>query len=265
MNGPRFYSSDINTASYDLGIGRCGPDAGDDTPFYLQLVVEKGNRVLELGCGTGRVTVPLAEAGLHVTGLDLSAGMLRQASAKLARCPAETRARVRLIEGDMTEFRLSESFDAVLIPARAFAFLLTPNLQRACLSRAFECLRPGGVLSIHLFDPRLDLCLPGLARGRAETGLDASTGTTYRVEVLFRENDTLAQVLRETWRFSELDASGSTLRSEDEQLVLRWTYRFEMHHLLELAGFRSIVEYSDFHYSSAAYGREQVWVCERPA
>jgi SAM-dependent methyltransferase len=264
MTTPRFYTSDLNTTTYDLGLGRSGPDAGDDIPFYVELARERGSRVLELGCGTGRVTLALAGAGLRVTGLDLSAGMLREASAKLARCSAETQARVKLVEADMTEFRLGEAFDAVLIPARAFAFLLTVDLQRACLAQVLEHLRPGGVLSINLFDPRLDLCVPGFTRGRAETGVDPASGKTYRVEVLSRENDTLAQVLRESWRFSELDASGSTVRVEEEQLALRWTYRYEMRHLLELAGFASIVEYSDFQRSPAAYGREQVWVCEKP-
>jgi SAM-dependent methyltransferase len=190
--------------------------------------------------------------------------MLSQAFAKLAHCPSKTQDRVRFVEADMADFRLDQSFDAVLIPARGFAFLLTIDLQRACLARVFDHLRPGGVLSVHLFDPRLDLCLPGLTGGRAETGVDPATGRTYRVEVLSRENDALAQVLRERWRFSELDASGSAIRVEEEQLALRWTYRYEMRHLLELAGFRSIVEYSDFQRSPAAYGREQVWVCERP-
>lgn len=264
MTTPRFYTSDLNTASYDLGLGRSGPDAGDDIPFYVQLIRERGSRVLELGCGTGRVTLALSEAGLLATGLDLSTGMLSQAFAKLARCSLETQARVRFVEADMADFRLDQSFDAVLIPARAFAFLLTVDLQRACLARVFEHLRPGGVLSVHLFDPRLDLCVPGFTSGRTETGVDPATGKTYRVEVLTRENDTLAQVLRERWRFSELDASGSAIRAEEEQLALRWTYRYEMRHLLELAGFRSTVEYSDFQRSPAAYGREQVWVCERP-
>ena len=264
MTARRFYASAINTTTYDLGLGRGGQDVGDDIPFYVQLAMERGHRVLELGCGTGRVTLALSEAGLQVIGLDLSTGMLSEASAKLARCSAETQARVQFVQADMTDFRLDGSFDAVLIPARAFAFLLTVDLQKACLARVFEQLRPGGLLSVHLFDPRLDLCLPGVTRGRTETSVDPATGRTYQIEVLSRENDTLAQVLRESWRFSELDASGSAIRVEEEQLSLRWTYRHEMCHLLELAGFRSIVEYSDFQRSPAAYGREQVWVCEKP-
>lgn len=93
---------------------------------------------------------------------------------------------------------------------------------------------------------------------------DPKTGRTIRVEVLSRHNDTVDQVLREFWRFTEIDASGTVLRTEEEELLLRWTYRYEMRHLLALAGFDGVEEYSDFRGSPSAYGGEQVWVCRRP-
>jgi SAM-dependent methyltransferase len=259
-----FYSSDLNTETYDLAVGRLGPANDVDVAFCRDLAASSGPRVLELGCGTGRVTIALARAGLDATGLDLSPGMLREALSKVSHLDPATQARLRFVEGDMTDFSLVGRFDTVLIPARAFAFLLTPEAQRACLARVFEHLRPGGVLSIHLFDPRLDLCMPGLMGGRTDTALDPTTGHTIRVEVLSRQNDTVAQVLREPCRFTELDGAGRVLRVEEEQLVLRWTYRYEMRHLLELAGFDRIDEQSDFEGSPPAYGLEQVWVCRRP-
>jgi SAM-dependent methyltransferase len=264
MPSTPFYSSDLNTETYDLGVGRGGPSNDDDVAFYRDLAAASGPRVLELGCGTGRGTIALAQAGLDATGLDRSTGMLREALAKLVRLDPATAARLRFVEGEMTDFNLGIRFDTVVIPARAFAFLLTPQAQRACLARVFEHLRPGGVLSIHLFDPRLDLCLPESTGGRTETAPEPTTGRTIRVEVLSRQNDTVTQVLREIWRFTEMDASGTVLRAEEEELLLRWTYRYEMRHLLALAGFDGVDEYSDFRGSPPAYGGEQVWVCRRP-
>ena len=258
-----FYSSSVNTETYDLTVGRVIKDDAD-VRFYRDLALGSGSHVLELACGTGRVTIPLAQVGLNVTGLDRSPGMLREARAKLAALGQTIAGRIRLIEGDMVDLSLDTVFDTVLMPATAFAFLLAPEAQRACLSRVFEHLRPGGVLSIAVFDPRLDLCVPGDLGGRADTALDPRSGHTVRVEVRSRHNDTLAQVLHEAWRFTELDADAGVLRSADEELVLRWTYRYEMRHLLELAGFDRIEEFSDFYGTPPAYGVQQVWVCRRP-
>jgi SAM-dependent methyltransferase len=258
-----FYSGDLNVSTYDLGVGNLGAGTSDDVAFYLDLAAKAGPRVLELGCGTGRLMVPLAEAGFRVTGLDRSPGMLAQAATKLSRLDPTIQTATRLVEGDLASFALETTFDSILLPARVFAFLLTVDDQRACLGRVLEHLRPGGLVAIDLFDPRLDLCVPGRMPGRTDTGIDPETGDAVRVDVLFRENDALRQILREVWRFSRIDSSGTTVDSQEEQLELRWTYRYEMRHLLELSGFRDAVEYSDFDRSPPAYGGEQVWVAQK--
>ena len=261
-----FYSGDLNVSTYDLGVGvlNLGARTSDDVAFYLDLAAEAGPDVLELGCGTGRVMVPLAEAGFRVTGLDRSPGMLAQAAAKLSRLDPAVKTTTRLVQGDIASFALGMTFDAILLPARVFAFLLAVDAQRACLARILEHLRPGGLVAIDLFDPRLDLCAPGRMPGRTDTRINPETGDAVRVDVLFRENDALRQIVREVWRFSRLDSSGAVVDSQEEQLELRWTYRYEMRHLLELSGFRDAVEYSDFDRSPPAYGVEQVWVAQRP-
>jgi SAM-dependent methyltransferase len=260
-----FYSSALNAETYDLGVGRGGPGDGGDVAFYLRIALAGGPRVLELGSGTGRVAIALAQAGLHVVGVELSGPMLNQARAKLRTVATDVAGRIRFVRGDMTTVALAETFDTVLIPARAFAFLLTPAAQQACLARTWSWLRPRGTLVIDLVDPRLDLCLPGtIGGGRTESSVDPSTGRTVRGEIVSRTNDTVAQVLREHWRFTEFDSNGRLTRSSDEELALRWTYRYEMRHLLALAGFVDIVEQSDFAGAPPAYGGEQVWTCRRP-
>ncbi len=265
MGEPTFYRSELNTSTYDLGVGVGGPLGGEDTAFFLGLARALGPRVLELGSGTGRVSVALAEAGLEVTGLDRSPGMLAEARAKAASLAPETAARLTFLEGDMAAFDLGGAvFDLVIIPARAFAFLLTPDAQLACLSRIWLHLRRGGALALDVFDPRLDWCLPGDQPGTTDESGALPSGNTLRVRVLGRHNDVVGQVLRETWRFTETDATGSVVRELDEVLALRWTYRYEMRHLLELAGFDAITEAADYRGSAPAYGREQVWTCRKP-
>ena len=263
MSAVDFYSGKLNASTYDLGVGLFRSGTLGDVAFY-QTLAAAGSDVLELACGTGRVAIALVEAGFRVTGLDKSPGMLAQAEAKVGRLPSALQTAIRLVPGDLAEFALDETFDAVLIPARSFMFLLTIEEQRACLARVHSHLRPGGVTAIHLFDPLLDLCVPGRKPGRTEARDDPVTGHAIRVDVLFRENDALAQTVREVWRFSEIASSGEILASEEEELVMRWTYRYEMRHLLEIAGFSDAIEYCDFAGSPPSYGREQVWVARRP-
>ena len=117
-----------------------------------------------------------------------------------------------------------------------------------------------------MFDPRLDLCLPELTaplspdRGRVRHPV---SGNEVRIDVLSRHNDPLAQMLEERWRFTETDSNGRVVRQEEEILRLRWTYRYEMRHLLELAGFEVEAEFSDVRGSPPAYGREQVWLARK--
>ena len=263
MRALPFYSGGLNAETYDLGVARGGPSGGEDIAFYLALARRDGSLVLELGCGTGRVAIALAAAGLEVVGIDSSVGMLDGARAKAARLDAETARRLTLVEGDMRSFSLGRTFDSVIVPARAFAFLLTPEAQVSCLTQVRRHLRPEGSLAIHLFDPRLDWCLPEASGGRTDESYDPVSHRRLRVEVLNRRNDVLNQVMTELWRFSEIDADGTLLREEEEQLALRWTYRYEMRHLLGRIGFVEVVEYSDFNGSPPAYGAEQIWVCRR--
>jgi len=263
MGAKSFYAGSLNAETYDLGIGRGGADRGD-VAFYVELARTAGETVLELACGTGQVAIPLVEAGLEVTGLDRSVAMLRIAQTKAESLAPESRARLRFVEGDMATFALDEPFDLVIIPFRSFQFLLALDLQRSCLARVRDHLRPGGTFALQLFDPLLDLCVPFVSSERSDAAVDPRTGNMVRVDVVRHPNDTLAQVLRETWRFTETGPDGTILRSEAEELKLRWTYRYEMRHLLELSGLEVLAEYSDFAGSPPAYGLEQVWVARRP-
>src|SRR5581483_8617724 len=80
-----------------------------DVEFYVAEAIASGSPVLELGCGTGRILIPVAEAGIDIVGLDASADMLAIAGEKLGTCPPDVHRRVRLIHGDMREFDLGRA------------------------------------------------------------------------------------------------------------------------------------------------------------
>lgn len=266
---PGFYwRESLNVETYDLRHPPAmeGTQIGGDVAFFRQLAEETGGAVLELACGTGRVALALAEAGIEVTGLDRSEPMLAVAREKLDAAPAEVAKRVTLVHGDMAAFELGRTFGLIVIAFRSFQALLTPELQADCLRAAHAHLRPGGRLALDLFDPLLDKCAPGAtpfehSTSRADVWLP--NGHLVRVSVMSRDVDPLAQVMRETWRFTETDPEGTVERVEDEDLRLRWTYRHELRYLLALSGFSVEAEYSDFAGTPPAYGKELVVVARR--
>src|SRR5438552_13382517 len=101
----------------------------EDVAFYRHAARDFGDPILELGCGTGRITMTLAEDGKRITGLDLSERMLERAVTKRAALRVEARERVHLVQGDMARFDLGETFRLVIIPFRPFQHLLEVRQQ----------------------------------------------------------------------------------------------------------------------------------------
>ncbi len=235
-----------------------------DIEFYLELAQQAPGPTLELGCGTGRVAIPLAQAGIELTGLDLSNPMLAVARET---APAGI-SNLQFVHGDMTSFDLGRQFGLVYIAFRSFMMLTTREQQRACLECIHRHLTPGGTLAVDLFDPQLDRMVNGFVpeswRDLGEV-VHPRTWNAVRVEATDRTNDVVAQVFEETWRFTEAASDGTVLREHEEVLRMRWTYRYEMRYLLELCGFEVVAEYSDYKKSPPDYGKEQVWVARKPA
>ena len=126
----------------------------DDIPFLLRQAAETGGPALELGCGSGRLLVPLARAGIAVTGVDNSPEMLARAAVRLAGEPAEVRGRVRLVEGDVRSLTLpgAEPFALAYFGYNTFLHL-DETAAAATLRRLQPLLRPGARLLIDVDHP----------------------------------------------------------------------------------------------------------------
>lgn len=252
-----FYAGGLAVESYDLFV-EANPLFAHDCAFYVEVARSRPGRVLELGCGTGRVLAALARAGVPATGVDLSAAMLTAAAARLRTIPG---ADVRLQAADMRAFDLAETFEAVLITCRAFHHVTDPEGQRATLEAARRRLPAGGLLVLDLFDPLLLLAgdpAPPSPPPREVT--DPATGVRYRRSVVARENDPFRQLVSERLRIEAFDAAGARLGVEESSWSLRWLMRQEVAWLLALCGFEPVACYSDFQRAPPAYGREQLWV-----
>lgn len=120
-----------------------------DVPFWQQVAVASGGPVLELGCGTGRITVPLARAGVPVVGIDRSQPMLRRARHRLKR--AALMDRVRLVRGDIRALPFRRRrFPLVIAPYGILQSLLRERDLSATLSAVADVLPRGGTLGLEL-------------------------------------------------------------------------------------------------------------------
>ena len=261
----RFYegAESLFVRAYDAFYAVGAPPIAGDIAFYDRLARATGGPVLELGCGTGRIALALAQAGLSVTGVDVSAGMLALARRKSERLAAAANSRLALVEGDMAQLDLGRHFGTAFIAFRSFQHLLTVDEQRATLTGVHRRLRPDGRLALHLFDPRFDLLAYENPPAIRQSGIDLATQHRYVGEILRTRRDYLNQIRRDLWRYAENDLNGALLENATREMVLRWTYRWELRHLLELCGFVVEAEYSDFHGAPPAYGKELIVVARR--
>lgn len=233
-----------------------------DLEFYLEAARKAGPPVLEAGCGTGRVVIPLARAGLEVHGLDCAADMLQVAAKKAAALAGHVRARITLVEGDMRAFDLGRRFAVILAPFRAFQHLLEVEDQKRALVCFRRHLAPGGRLILDLFDPSLDYIAAhrGALGGAAVRVLDGDLPAGGRLIVWeTRRYDLESQLAHFERVVEEVDADGTTMARLHAPFTLRRTYRWEMEHLLALCGFQVESLLGDFRGGAFRHGGEQVW------
>jgi SAM-dependent methyltransferase len=265
-NAPAFYSQPgLLVQVYDNQKLAEWETSQNNVSFYLAEARIAGGPLLELGFGTGRLLIPLVSTGFEVSGLDASAAMLEATNQKRAQLSPELASRLRLHPGDMSNSELGKEFALILIPFRSFQLLLTPEAQRHCLLGIKRHLAPRGKAIINLFDPRYDLIVPGKQQRASPPRhlIHPLSGNHVLVETLERVNDPITQTFKEQWRFTETETNGAFIRKEEHELQMRWTFRYEMLHLIESCGLVVEAEYSDIHRSPPAYGKEQIWVLLR--
>ncbi|MHB2032909.1 MAG: class I SAM-dependent methyltransferase, partial [Gemmatimonadaceae bacterium] len=131
------------------------PGSPGDVAFYVDQAKRGQGPVLEVGCGTGRVLIPMSEAGLTATGIDNSSAMLQHASARVNALPRAQADRIDLVLADMRSLQLEGKYKTILLPYRVFLHLYTPEEQIETLLGLKNLLDVGGRLVISIFDPDL--------------------------------------------------------------------------------------------------------------
>ena len=214
-----------------------------DVEWYRAKAEACGGPVLELGAGTGRVTLAVAEAGIPIHALDSSREMRDALAAKLAGRSREVRDRVTLVAGDMRTFDLPERFALVIAPFRAFLHNLTDEDRLATLARVRHHLRPGGRFAFNVYHPSLLYMarhagpLESVWRWVGNFPLPAG-GFVARSEA--NRYDTVRQVVHSQHRYEEYDDNGLLIRTTLQRLELAYLYPGDIEYLLTRAGFTAI-------------------------
>ncbi len=227
--------------------------AGAHIPYYLDLAQRAAGDVLELACGTGQLTLPLAAAGVRIAGLDLSEPMLKIARARAASANIS----VEYVHGDMRAFDLGRRFALIFIGRNSLLHLHSIEDLMAAFAAVRGHLALGGVFAFDIFNPNVRL----LARpaGQRFPGFEIETDAFGKLSVDdTMDYDAATQVRRGHWYVStETKADAWVL-----PLDLRNIFPQELPLLLAAGGFALTSRTSDFQrtpFHSA--GRMQVCLC----
>jgi len=230
----------------------------DDIPFYIEEATRSGGTVLELGCGTGRVSIPIAQAGIDIVGIDASSTMLARAREKSLGAGIPN---LKLLRADMRDFNLSSEFNLVIIPFRGLLSLLSVDDEIRTLTNIKRHLAPGGKLIFDIFVPDLDMMVQeGDVPYHFRDVTDTETGRHIVVWNQARY-DAFSQVMSIRTTIEQLDDSGRVSSKMYRDFALRYIFRWEMHHLLRLCGYDVQALYGNFERGEFREdSTEMVWV-----
>ena len=226
----------------------------DDLKFYLAEVRKARGPVLELACGTGRLTIPMRKKGVAITGLDLAAPMLEQARAKAAAAGVN----VEFKPGDARSFRLKKKFKLVFMAFNSLQHLGKAEDLRGLFSSVAAHLAPGGRFIFDVFNPDplylirdTEELLPVAYYDDPAGGGKVLVNETYSY-------DKAAQVSRLTWHYRS-EKTGKTLK---KSLNLRCFFPQELLALVQYNDFKVLSRYGDFlrkPFNGAS--RKQIVIC----
>ncbi len=227
---------------------------GAHLPYYRDLARQASGEALELACGTGQLTVPIAVEGLPISGLDLSAPMLNRARERAA----AQQVSVEHLQGDMRHFDLGRRFGLIFVARNSLLHLHSTEEILAAFASIRRHLAPGGVFAFDVFNPNIRrLARPAEQRFPAMQVETELFGTLSVEEA--SDYDAAAQVTRARWYVSAPGKPDAWVLP----LELRSIFPQELPLLLQAGGFRLKSRVGDlFETSFHSNSRSQVCRCE---
>jgi SAM-dependent methyltransferase len=235
-------------------VEEAGRAAMNRSPTFPANNAEMGHPVLELACGTGRLTIPIAQAGVEIVGLDQSSSMLSHLRVKAREAGIE----IPLVEADCRTFDLGRKFALIFMAFNSMQHLHDFASLEALFGKVRRHLVPGGKFVFDVFNPKMTFLSRDPEKRLPEREYEDPEGNgTITVEQTSVYDDA-AQVTRIRWYFSR----GAEKDFRIEELHLRCFYPQELDLLVRSLGFRIEAKYGNFERKPFASGdMKQVVVC----
>lgn len=229
-------------------------NGSEDLPFWISQANQYGDPILELACGTGRITVTLAQAGFNVIGIDNAEGMLREARRKSAEAGVE----IEWVKADMRNFNLDKAFSLIILPANTLCHLLDLGDFEACLANVRKHLAPNGRFVINVFVPKIELLInkPGERFPFSEYDDPDGRGRIVVTESYVYESDTQIKRIK---TYHSIPGEDAEIEGE---LNMRMYFPQELDALIKYNGFVLECKYGS--YDQTAFDTEsekQLVVC----
>ena len=225
-----------------------------DLQFYKRwLPKSKDTRILELCCGTGRLTIPIARDGYDITGVDYTSSMLDRAKIKTTQAGLE----IKFIEADIRTLNLQEKYDLIFIPFNSIHHLYKNEDLFMALSAVKNHLMDGGLFMLDCFNPDIQYIVEGEKEQKEIASYTTGDGREVLIKQTMRyENKT--QINRIEWHYF-INGEFNSIQNLD----MRMFFPQELNSYLEWNGFHIIHKYGGFEEEAFSDDSEkQVFVCQ---
>lgn len=222
---------------------------GGDVPYWERVARESPGPILELACGTGRLSIPMSvRAGRPVVGVDIAPSMIERALVKRSRLPPDLQANLQFLVGDMRSVRLGSKFPCVVLAFNTLMHMLEDDDLAATLATAREHLLPDGFFHLELHTPHPSIISARDPAGRYDPQQMIDPHTGYRWVVTENNRyDPRTQINHMHFYYRRADAQGRAF-GEERQVTLRLRVIFprELDRWLRDSGFEVVGDWDDF-------------------